>query len=142
MNLNLSRDVNVSQLLRGNTMNPTIAAALIGGLTGLCAGITGSLAAPWVQWAVEKKRRDLEYKQKIISEIRALMDETPDIENIMASSYWGFIYSNLDVFEKERISPSTILFLASGDLEQSTLKKQIISEMLHRLEVQWKLVIT
>jgi hypothetical protein len=121
-------------------MSPTTVAALIGGLAGLCTGILGSLVAPWVQWNIEKRRKDIEYKQKIISEVRKLLDEKPDIDDIKSSSYWGFIFEHLDDREKSNMSNSTIVVELNEGTDSDTAKKRIISRMLHRLEQKWGLI--
>jgi len=33
-----------------------VTAAIIGGVSGLLAGVVGSLVAPWVHWGIEKRR--------------------------------------------------------------------------------------
>ena|SRR5712692_1144563 len=37
-------------------MDSTVTAAIIGGVSGLIAGVVGSLVAPWIHWGIEKRR--------------------------------------------------------------------------------------
>jgi hypothetical protein len=43
-----------------------LVAASSGAIAGLITGVIGSLIAPWVQWAIEKRRSRLGYRQERI----------------------------------------------------------------------------
>ncbi|WP_145984909.1 hypothetical protein [Geobacter sulfurreducens] len=121
-------------------MNPTIAAAIIGGLAGLCTGVLGSLVAPWVQWAIERRRKEIEYKHKIIFEVRKLLDEKSTIDEIMASSYWGVIDAHLNSSERNVIFGEMRIVVLGDISDPDIIKKREISKMLTRLESKWELV--
>ena len=124
-----------------------IIVAIIGGVAGLITGTIASLIAPWVQYAIEKKRKSIEYKTNLIKETRVLLDKHDDFKNIKASSLWGFISDNLNEKEKRKVFPEGIVIELSAtrldsQMSQDDLKKQGISSMLSRLEKKWELTKT
>lgn len=51
---------------------------------GLISGAVGSIIAPWIHWGIEKRRKQLEYRQSLIAEWRKMVKEItnlPDDEN-------------------------------------------------------------
>lgn len=76
-------------------MSPEIVAALVGGVAGLLTGVVASLAAPWVHWAIERRRRSFEHKTTLIKDIRALIQSAVAVEDVMKSPLWAFIKSQL-----------------------------------------------
>ena len=108
---------------------------IISALTGLLAGAVGSLIAPWVHWRIEKVRKSIEYKQALIKDVRHLLDQAESMEAILSSSLWGFIYGNLDKNEKRSItSPNGLNFNEWPDMDDLSVRKQLIGDMLYRLE--------
>lgn len=133
-----------SEIAEASVALSPIIIALIGAAAGLASGVVGSLIAPWVQYAIESKRKRIEYRQNLIKEIRELVDRASTIAEIRRSSFWGFISENLTSEEREKVFPKSIkLSLASGlysdSLTEDDERKVGISEMLSRLEVEWKL---
>ena len=118
-------------------MSPEIAAALVGGIAGLLSGAVASLVAPWVQWAIEKRRKSIEYKELLIKELRALIDRSENIEEIMASSLWGFIESNLTKEERGNFCNARVIHVTDHKITQGKIKMQIIGRMVARLENEW-----
>ena len=51
-----------------------LVAASSGAIAGLISGVIGSLIAPWVQWAIEKRRSRLGYRQQLINTWREGID--------------------------------------------------------------------
>ncbi len=124
-----------------------IIVAVIGGVAGLASGIVASLIAPWVQHAVETRRKSIEYKTNLIKDTRALLDKYDDFKSIRASSLWGFISDNLNEVEKKKVFPGAyIIEMSSGGpsdhMSQDDHRKQGVSTMLSRLEKEWKLTRT
>ncbi len=54
-------------------MDSTIAAALVGGVTGVLTGGLSSLAAPWAQWGIEKRRVRMQERRDLAKSWRNLM---------------------------------------------------------------------
>ncbi|KMT66877.1 hypothetical protein [Catenovulum maritimum] len=109
-------------------------------VVGLISGAVGSLVAPWVNWRIEKKRKQIEYKHSLIKIAREKIDNAETIEDILSSSIWGFIDSNLTNQETSSISSGTNYFQTVNDgMTQLHMKKQVISKMLNRVEKQWGL---
>ena len=110
---------------------------IIPALTGLIAGAVGSLIAPWVHWRIEKKRKSIEYQQTLIRDVRQLLDRAESMETILSSSLWGFVYGNLTEDEKKSAtSPNGIHFSEWPGMDDFSVRKQKIGDMLYRLEKQ------
>ena len=121
-----------------------IVVAVIGGVAGLASGIVASLIAPWVQYAIETRKKSIEYKTNLIKETRVLLDKYDAFRNIRASSLWGFISDNLNETEKKRVFPGAyIIEMSNGgpsdQMSQDDHRKHGVSAMLSRLEKEWKL---
>ncbi|WP_448873451.1 hypothetical protein [Desulfobulbus propionicus] len=130
----------------GKNLSPIIV-AIIGGFAGLVSGVIASLAAPWVQYAIELRRKNFEYKKEKINEIKELLSKTSDMDEIERSPLWGFVRENLNEEEKKIVYPGAIVVMVSNNgsqssLTQDDLKKQGISKMVYRLEKEWKLLKT
>jgi hypothetical protein len=130
----------------GKELSP-ILVAFIGAAAGLVSGTIASLIAPWVQYAIESRKKSFEYKQKLIADIKSLLDSNSDMNDIEKSSLWGFISENLNNEEKKIVYSGAIVCRMSTDgsndtLTQDDLKKQGISQMIYRLEKEWNLVKT
>ncbi len=128
------------------SLSPIIV-ALIGAVAGLVSGAVASLIAPWVQYAIESRRKSIEYKSNLIKETRALIDKADEIKEIRASSLWGFIHENLNEKERKIVFPGAIVIEVSNSgmsdgMSQDDHRKQGVSMMLSRLEKEWKLTNT
>jgi len=51
-------------------MDSMVTAAIIGGGSGLIAGVVGSLVAPWIHWGIEKRRNRRTAKVDLLSSAR------------------------------------------------------------------------
>ena len=106
---------------------------------GLVSGAIGSIIAPWANWSIEKKRKSIEYKQKLISDVRALIDSSSSIEDILKSSVWGVINANLSKEKVRSISADNLIHVASFGMSELDMRKMALSEAIHKLEKRWKL---
>lgn len=136
-----------NELVQNSDALSAIMVAAIGAGAGLCSGVIASLIAPWVQYAIETRKKSFEYKRQKILEIRELLDNNRDMNEIEKSSLWGFISANLNEQEKKMVFPRGIVVRIPTDgsrdtLSQDDYKKQGISDMLYRLEKEWKLIKT
>ena len=90
---------------------------------------------------IESKRGEVKVLDlaKNISHVRELIDRVEDFDEVKESSWWGFIESNLTVWEKQYLTPPAIsnsFGVAPGQLSGDPRKKQIVSEMLARIEIE------
>jgi hypothetical protein len=107
---------------------------------GLVSGAIGSLIAPWIHWGIEKKRKAMEYKQSRIKDARKLLDKADSLEIILSSSIWGFIETNLTQQEIQSVSSGRVIHCTDHDcMTEFQMRKQVISQMLSRLEKEWEL---
>lgn len=127
----------------GEALSP-IVIVVISAVSGLASGVFGSLVSPWVHYSIESKRKQIEYKEGLIKDTRTLLDKVKTIAEIRASSLWGFIESNLSEMEREVVFPQAyVVELSRGPedcLSLNDLRKRGISNMLSRLEREWKLI--
>ncbi len=125
-----------------NNFSPIII-ALIGALGGLVSGVIASLIAPWVQHAIQSRRKAIEYNEKLILDTRQLLDNVQSASEIRSSSLWGFINDSMNDDERSKFFPGAyIAEISNGpsdNLSQDDHRKQGISMMLARLEKEWKL---
>jgi hypothetical protein len=138
--------MNPETIEAGKNLSP-ILVAIIGGIAGLISGAIASLIAPWVQYAIELRRKSFEYKKEKLDEIKKLLEKASEMDEIERSPLWGFIRENLNEEEKKKVYPGALVVLVSNDgshssLTQDDLKKQGISKMIYRLEKEWKLLKT
>ena len=100
------------------------------------------MVAPWVQWAIQKRKLELTHRLNTISELRRLISETEDFESIKYSSYWGLIEQHLEEWEAHTFSPPAI---SSGigimaNMLPLNERKKILSSVVHRIELKWELI--
>ena len=135
-----------AEIIQASKQLSPIIVASIAAITGLISGAVGSLVAPWVQHAVESKRKAIEYRERLIKETRTLLDRTKTLAELRRSSMWGFISDNLNESEQSSVFPDGIVIEISGgvsdNLSQDDHRKQGISDMLARLEKEWSLTKT
>jgi len=78
----------------------------------------------------------IDLKHNIMS-VRSLIDSVEDFDKVKESSWWGFIETNLTDWEKQYLTPPAISHsfgISPNQLTGNARKKQIVSEMLARLE--------
>ena len=121
-----------------------ITIALIAGGSALISAIVTSLLAPIVQNFLGNKNKKVEYKIKLITDSREILDKSKTLAEVEASSMWGFINDNLNDDEKERIESDALSIQIDrgldANLTQDEIRMQCISNMLSRLEKKWGLL--
>lgn len=116
---------------------------VVAGIFGLIGGGIASLISPWVHWFIERRRRSIEYKISLINDVRNLLDNSSSMVEVKGSSLWGFINTHLSERERKVALPVRTIFVQTEDGAESSQEKfkmAAISEMLSRLEIEWKLV--
>jgi hypothetical protein len=117
----------------------SVVGTVIVALIGLVSGAIGSIIAPWANWSIEKKRKSIEYKHKLISDVRVLIDSSSSIEDILKSSVWGVIKVNLSKGEVHSISADNLIHQSSFGMSELDMRKMALSEAIHKLEQRWQL---
>ena len=79
----------------GNTLNP-IWSILVPAVSGLLAGIVGSLVAPWVNWGIEKRRMKFKRRQDIVDRCREHAKKFQDLEQLCNSPEYVYIRPFID----------------------------------------------
>ena len=85
-------------------------AASSGAIAGLISGVIASLIAPWVQWAIEKRRNLFTYRRELIRSWREDIENYDHAEgNIRVTATYSAIRPHLKVEVRERLeSPRTV----------------------------------
>lgn len=135
------------EIIEASKVFSPILVAIIGAVAGLISGTIASLIAPWVQYAIETRRKSIEYRSNLIKETRRLLDNAKEIREIRSSSLWGFIDKNLNDAERKIVFPGALIIEVSksgvsDQMSQNDHRKQGISIMLSRLEHEWQLTNT
>lgn len=109
-------------------------------LTGLLAGVIGSLIAPWIHWGIEKRKLRLRARREFIAAARRSLEAGLDKDEFRESA----IYSQLRPFLSERtrkeIESDTITIqMGSRGAGADNYRPHVLDE-LHTLEKKWKLL--
>ena len=117
--------------------------------SGIVSALITIYLAPKVKFKYEDKKSKIEYKIELIRNIRNMLDSSKSLEEITASSYWGFIRENLSENEKEIVFQETTYIsnnysnnneFVDVKLSNFLFRKTQISLMLLRKEKEWKLL--
>jgi hypothetical protein len=120
-----------------------LVAASSGAIAGLISGVIGSLIAPWVQWAIEKRRSRLSYRQQLINTWREGIDRF-DFQLELAGSFgetdW---YSAIRPHLRDNViealeRPRTAIVVNEG--RGDSARKQMLLDEVTRIEKEWRLV--
>lgn len=115
-------------------------AIIISAISGLAAGVVGSLISPWVKWAIERRREKLSYRRSIVESVRKKIDaQTFDKHQIASSLEWRYLkkYMSDNVIDAFKIQNH---FLC-GDLNEdaSNAYRRELAKASERLEKDWGL---
>lgn len=116
-------------------------AVLISSGAGLLTGTIASLAAPWVHWAIEKRRSQFNYRQELIrawrSEIEAFDWDQEDFGN---STTYAAIRQHMRKEVVDRFEAQRTFHVPPDGGRGENLRKQWASDEVARIEKEWKLV--
>ena len=124
-------------------MPDTVLTAVIGGVAGLLAGAIASLIAPWVNWGIEKKRKQLEHRQALIKRWRMVLAHPHFArEHMMRDSDYGALEPLLSAEARTQIGRPFTSHIAvrgghggPGEADHTLLLREIA-----RIEREWGLV--
>lgn len=54
-------------------MSDTLLAAIVGAIAGIITGTIASLAAPWANWRVERKKEQLTYRRNLVERMYTML---------------------------------------------------------------------
>lgn len=109
---------------------------IIAALLGLVAGVVGSLIAPWVQWAVEKRRSTLAYRADTIRRWREAVDGDP--RGFLNTSQYASLRPHLKKEVLSRVEDHRTHIAAGG--RGGDAKKQMLLDEIARIEREWGLL--
>lgn len=115
---------------------------LVPAITGLLAGVVGSLIAPRVKWRIERKRLLLEARRKLVSDLRSALSVQPfDSRVFAASSAYASLRRFLSKGLVEKIEDGTVRVVLGGGRRSGV--NNFAPELLDRvseLEKEWDLI--
>jgi hypothetical protein len=107
---------------------------------GLIGGVVGSLVAPWVQWAVEKRRGRTDHRRALIKTWRNDFQEYDfDRHRLGDSAAYTSLRPHLRAEVREAIEKPRTAYVPNegrGD----NVKQQMLLDEVTRLERKWGLV--
>lgn len=113
---------------------------VIAGITGLVTGAVGSLVAPWVQWAIEKRRKKVERRQDQIDRWRdAIADHEGDIREFGAEPEYAAMKEHMDPGVVEKWESETF-FASSGGGRGGEPRRKMLLDQVAQIEREWDLV--
>ncbi len=109
-------------------------------LLGLGGGVVGSLVAPWVQWAVEKRKRLNESRREFLKECREQLDPNVKRYEFLTGKLYGRLKPFLSEFARKLIEAGgTCVVVTPGGIQIDPYLTVVMDE-LARLEKEWALI--
>ncbi len=125
-------------------MSPSVLSAIIGGIAGLLAGITGSLIAPWIHWGIEKEKLRLAARRELIKTARLSLEAISDRKKFRESAIYSQIRSFLSEDARMKIEidkPEINVNIGDdGEITVGTPFKTSVLNDLQILEKKWDLL--
>src|SRR5215211_2793837 len=127
-----------------------LVAASSGAIAGLISGVIGSLIAPWVHWAIEKRHNLFNYRRELVETWRNELEHY-DYEsgNVRTTATYSAIRPHLKQGVRERLESPRTVHVESESREgvsdvtvsgksPASVKNMLLDEVA-RLEQQWGL---
>jgi len=123
-------------------LNDHIVTAIIAGVTGLISGVIGSLVAPWIGWGIEKKRRKLDARTKLVARWREVLGaEDFDRSMILNDPTYGVLAPLLDAKERKQVQrPQNHLIVEAYPTRGHNPDRTMLLHEVARIEKLWKLL--
>ncbi len=113
---------------------------LVSAVTGLISGAIASLIAPWVQWAIEKRRNLINYRRELIKTWRNELEDYNYVGGeVRASSTYAAIRPHLQQQVRERLENRERFTFDSRGGDTFVIKNILLDEVA-RIEKEWGLV--
>lgn len=110
-------------------------------LFGLIGGVVGSLVAPWVHWAIEKRRSKSEYRRQLIAQWRREIDAFDwDYDDFGNSTTYGGIRPHMSPETVKNFEAQRTFHVPPDGGRGELLKKQWASDEVSRIESEWDLL--
>jgi len=109
-------------------------------ILGFVAGVLGSLFAPWVHWAIEKRRSRFEYRRGLVRTWRETMDACLREErDFKATAAYLSLRPHLDADVLNKVETGRGLYSASA-ARPGDAKHRFLVDEIARVEQKWDLV--
>jgi hypothetical protein len=113
---------------------------LIPALLGLIGGVVGSLVAPWVHWAIEKRRSKFDYRKSLIEKWRSEIDAFDwEYENFGNTSTYAAMKPLMQQNVIEDFEAQRTFHIPPDRGRGENLKKHWASDEVARIEKEWDL---
>lgn len=109
---------------------------------GLIAGAIGSLVAPWVQWAVEKRRGRSAHRLKMIEACRKAITKEDTVDDPVpfgSTAEYSWLRPHLDPKFREGFERGRTMFVGSSGRHPDGARSELL-DALTELEKKWDLV--
>jgi|SRR5215211_853963 len=119
---------------------PILLQYVLPSVLGLVAGVVGSLVAPWVQWAVEKRRGRTDHRRALIKQWRSDFQQFDyDAHRLGDSAAYSALRPHLRPEVREAIEKPRTAYV-SNEGRAGSVKKHLLLDEIARLEKKWGLV--
>lgn len=115
---------------------------LVSAVTGLISGVIASLVAPWVQWAIEKRRNRMSYRRELIASWRHELDTMPLMmfRKPSSTALYGMMKPHLRPQARADLEAEVVVETAEQGNDVSYRRARILRDEITRLENKWGLV--
>ncbi|KGE78191.1 hypothetical protein [Halomonas salina] len=115
--------------------------ALISAGAGLLAGAIGSLVAPWVHWAIEKRRSQFMYRQELVRTWRVEIESFSwDHGDFGDSTTYAAMRPHMREEVIKKFEAQRTMHVPPDGGRGQKLHKQWASDEVARIEKEWGLV--
>jgi uncharacterized protein YnzC (UPF0291/DUF896 family) len=119
---------------------------IVASITGLGAGIIGSLVAPWAQWKIEEVRERTKERRKFLKSCRTLVSAELEKRDVFNSHITQSVeYSKLREFLSPELikkieNTTTINTQIGGRGKGINNITPVLLDEINKLEKKWKLI--
>jgi hypothetical protein len=115
-------------------------AIIISAVSGLAAGIVGSLIAPWVKWAVDRRREKLSYRRSIVESARNKIDASIfNKHQITSSLEWRYLEKYMPINVIDSFKMENHFLCGEPNEDASNPYRRELAKALEKLEHDWGL---
>ena len=125
-------------------MDDKVVVAIIGLASGAVSATVISFAAPWVKWAIEKRRAKLEYRKKIIELWRTAINKGFDANTFRETQEFSQMKIYLSQGIRKELAPISnlddkVVIHLRSTIGVDDLRERLLDE-ISEIERKWKLI--
>ena len=120
---------------------PLWAMILIAAVTGTVSGAIGSLVAPWVQWAVERRRDRVKARRERIAEWRRVVGRASSFDDVVNTSVFAELKKHMKSEDVKSMLSSVWVTVGGGaGVAAGDPKLKRLLAVIDKVEGDWGLL--